>query len=154
MATLENHMILPSGPDYDHLQPERTETCVSCQKTGCLVDCCWYTETTIEDDGEGPYLSGDGETLTGANDTKHGWVCSEMCQSQVMYDRAAPFEKEMLREVHDACRVIAELGSAARDLVNDFMPSYVGEDLVKEADRFLEAVADTGKEMPAWCNHD
>lgn len=154
--TLENHMVSPSAaPDsqYDYLEPEREETCVSCGKTGYLVSDSWYEETIVDDDGEGAYLAGDGKALTGAVDWKYGWVCSERCQSQVMYEKAEPDARKALDAVLDASRTLLEYGEVARNLVNSLATDYIDESLVKEATKFI-VMAEGAGDAPPWTERE
>jgi hypothetical protein len=98
-------------------------------------------------------MAGHGEYLGDAVETPAGWVCSKRCRSQAMYAGASQFEREALRKVHDACRVIAEYGKEAISAVNASMDD-ASSDPIQEANAFLDAIADDGKDMPAWCNRE
>jgi hypothetical protein len=137
------------------LEPIATAQCIICKQYGQQVSDGWYKETFIDNDGNdeyGEYLAGQG-WLSEATDTPSGWVCSERCQSQAMYNRATPDEKEALKKVHAACRAIVEYGTKAREVINKAMDSYVGESLLDEPAFLLEAVKDDGNSMPEWCNY-
>lgn len=113
---VENQMVRPTaapepGPG---LEPEREEKCVACSKVAYLLpDGEWNTETAIVRDEDGPFLTADGDSLPGAADTPMGFVCSEICRSQAMYNAADEGQKEALDKVLDACRVLAEYGPTA-----------------------------------------
>jgi hypothetical protein len=136
------------------MQPERTEDCTICKKTGCLTSDGWYSEATLDRDEDGYYMAGHGEYLGDAVETPAGWVCSKRCRSQAMFAGASPFERKALQKVHDACRVLSEYGNKARALVNAHTDIFVDVALISEANDFLDAIADDGKDMPAWCNRE
>lgn len=150
---LENSMVLPSiAPDvhFDHLQPARSESCIACKTTACLIPDGWYPDCRIADDDGFPYLEGFGHEFMDADDTPHGWVCSKLCRSQAMYANASDAEKVVLRKVMEACRVIEEYGHNALSLVEKGMGEYLSDSLNAGANEFLEAVYGVD-DMPKWC---
>jgi hypothetical protein len=136
------------------MQPERTEDCTICKKTGCLTQDGWYSDATLDRDEDGYYLAGHGEYLGDAVETPAGWVCSKRCRSQAMYNACGDYDKAALRKVHDACRVLSEYGNEARALVNAHTDIFVDVALISEANDLLDAIGDDGKDMPAWCNRE
>lgn len=154
---LENHMVLPSAaPEskYEHIQPKREESCSICKQTGYLTDDGWSTEICVEHD-ETDFLASAGDDLTGAADTEWGWVCSDACRSQIMYEKAG--EKKVLDAVLDACRVIDLYGNTAIEIVNKHTDGYAQESIVEAARTFLEAVGEFTKhadDRPAWLQRD
>ena len=150
--TLQNHMVTPSAaPDGpDDPRPLREEVCVSCNLIGYkLEDSDWVYDVRVVRAADGPYLAG--EDLPEADDSPMGWVCSDRCRSQAMYDKATPEQKEALDKVRDACMVLAEYGKVAVDLVNE-QTSHTAAPLGALANLFLEAIHDTPNDPPEWCN--
>lgn len=129
-------------------EPEREETCVSCGKQGAYNGNEWLNAETMEvdSDGEG-YQWLTGETLYCAADTPMGWVCSDECMSQAMYEKASEYEREALDRVLDACRVLSEYGERACKLVNEKLDGYVPDGLHEGVNEFLKAVGE-----PKWTN--
>lgn len=149
----ENRMVMPSAapPEsrHDHLEPERTETCAACKKTGCLVSDGWYTDTSVEDDEDGPYLAGGGETLRDAEDTPSGWVCSNACRSQAMYASASVSERLALDRTLDACLTIAEYAAHANPVVKRYFDGHL-TGLIAKVNDFLGEIEHD--KTPDWCN--
>jgi hypothetical protein len=71
-----------------------------------------------------------------------------------MYDRASNRDKETLRKVHDACRVLVEYGRAAAEIVDAGMEDAPGRELFGLASDFLDAVQDFKDDGPEWCNRE
>jgi hypothetical protein len=152
LINLENSVALPVLPSkYDDMKPQREEICVICKKEGSLVSGGWYTETYVDTDEDGYYLAGEGDYLIDAFDSPAGWVCSNRCRSQAMYQLASELEKESLRKVRNACWILAEYGKYALDVVNKKMDGFVSDELIDSANNFLEVVADDCNNMPEWC---
>lgn len=119
---IENNMVLPSAEPNDphsHLEPEEEAICAACKVHACLVSDGWYADYYVDFDGESDYLSGDGQWFKDAADTPMGWVCSNACRSQAMYDQASENEKHTLDRVFDACRVLAEYGDLAKNILDE-----------------------------------
>lgn len=151
---LENSMVCPSlAPEFhpEHLAPKRNEICIICKKTACLVpDDGWYPDYFIAD-GDAPYVAGEGNELMDAVDTPHGWVCSKLCRSQAMYDHASDSDKQALRKVMEACRVIEDFGKEALQIAEKGMGNpFLSEKITEAANEFLEAVYGVD-DMPKWC---
>lgn len=141
----------PPPEKYAHLEPEREEVCAACGCTGYRTVDGWSTETRVDNDGDGSYLTADGESLDDAGDTPMGWVCGKTCRSQAMYNAADEYDRKSLRKVRDACRVLAEQGRDALDLVNRLGEDMVSDSLMEEAGTFLRAIEDG---FASWCNEE
>jgi hypothetical protein len=113
---------------------QRTDCCIVCKQQAYLIDDGWYTDTCIKIDDEGDYLAGDG-SLVDADDTPMGWVCSQSCLSQAMYNACDEWEKEVLNKVLDAQHIISEYDEQANRIIYDRM----GMDY-DTADEFLSLV--------------
>ena len=150
--TLENHMVLPAAaPDGpDDPRPLREEVCASCNLIGYkLEDSDWVYDVRVVRAADGTYLAG--EYLPEADDSPMGWVCSDRCRSQSMYDKATPEQKEALNKVRDACMVLAEYGRVAKDLV-DSSTAYTMTSGFAAADGFLSNIHEIPNDPPEWCN--
>lgn len=130
----------------EQLESSREATCIVCEKTACRAEDGWYADTVVQNDGDGPYLEGDGEFFPGANDTPHGWVCSKACRSDAMFNHAGDAEKKALRRVRDACHVLDQYGREALALAEKGM-----EDTPSSAVDFLRAIA---ADEARWCNEE
>jgi hypothetical protein len=139
--------------NYEGPEPPDPATCIVCGKKGTPTDSGWVENPKLHTDPEGDYW--DGDALTEADDTKHGWVCSARCRSQVMYDHLDDNEKTAINAVVDACRVLSEYGERVREIVNrktsDYI-DYMTSSLVDEAAKLLAAVHDDSNDPPAWLN--
>ena len=138
IATTAAHLQHYDGPQPDE---SRFRHCVICNKEGYETDSGFVDNPRLEHDPEGDYW--DGDAMIEADDGPHGWVCSNRCRSQSMYNHATGPEKEALDAVADACRVIREYGHIAQNIVG--VEVETGED-------FLAAVHDDIDDLPAWLN--
>ena len=135
----------------EQLESSREATCVVCEKTACRAEDGWYADTVVQNNGDGPYLEGDGEYFPDADDTPHGWVCSKGCRSDAMFNHASDAEKKALRRVRDACHVLDQYGREALALVEKGMEDSVSDLLPRIAVSFLRAIA---ADEAQWCNEE
>ena len=139
MKPLENHMVIPSAAPnskYSHLGPDRRAWCVTCKQQAYLIDNGWYTDTCVKIDDEGDYLAGDG-ALIDADDTPMGWVCSQSCRSQAMYNACDEWKKWILNEVLEAQLTISAYGELASKIIRECMG--LGYDTAEEFIDLVEA---------------
>jgi|ERR1700733_835354 len=121
---------------------QRTGYCIACKQQAYLIDDGWYTDTFIKIDDEGDYLAGEG-ALVDADNTPMGWVCSQSCRSQAMYNAASEWEKLILDRVLDAQRFISEF----RELSSKIIRERMGAEY-ETAEEFIDLV-----EAP-WTNRE
>jgi hypothetical protein len=144
MNTMPNAVLAARNPDNDP-RPLREEVCASCNLVGYkLDDGDWVYDVRVVREPDGPRL--DGEDLFEADDSPMGWVCSDQCRSQAMYDKATPEQKEALDKVRDACMVLSEYGETAKEAVG------LSLDTAISPRRFLLDIHDTANDPPDWCN--
>jgi len=135
---------------YEGPKPPEPSTCIVCGKEGTPTDSGWVENPELQTDPEGDYW--DGDALLEADDTKHGWVCSNRCRSQAMYDHLDDNDKKALNAVVDACRVLSEFGARALKIVNRETGDYVNSRLTELADDLLKSVHYDIDDPPAWLN--
>jgi hypothetical protein len=139
----------PTPFERSRICADRAAKCIICGLWAEQVDGAWLTDTYVDDDGEGPFVTG--SDLVEAAETDYGFVCSDPCRSQAMYEYAENWQKEVLTTVLDALRVIQEYGGIARNIVNGQMPAfYFGEDFIAEAGKNITSM--TGDGEPEWSN--
>ena len=136
---------------YEGPKPPEPSTCIVCGKEGTPTDSGWVENPELQTDPEGDYW--DGDALLDAYDTRHGWVCSNRCRSQAMYDHLDDNDKKALNAVVDACRVLSEFGARALKIVNRETGDYVYfSKLTEMADDLLKSVHYDIDDPPAWLN--
>lgn len=156
MQPPENHMVLPSATpaEYEHDAPEpkyRGE-CVVCKKPMASEDGCeWWDGDTVTEDGDGADRWLRGETLSDAEETPAGMVCSLVCKSQAMYQHATPAQREGLDRMLDALTALNEyLGDGECDLLNSF--GFMGTELGALAEQGARILSELQDPEPKWMN--
>lgn len=144
---IENHMVLGPIPGDNGIDAERDEMCIVCDKEGCLSEGRWLADSYVDMDEGVPFL--DGTELYDATDTEHGWVCSDSCRAQAVYQFASADDRKALDAVLDACRVLQQYGKQAASLMNAGTNACIGEELVDEAHTFVEAAGEA-----EWANRE
>lgn len=129
------------------LEPEDVQDCIICRTTGTFYDGQWI-KNAEEDEDEDHVRYFKGDWLTGAGDVPKGWVCSDACRAEAVYETASEAEQKSLDAVIDACRVLVREGPTAVKVLEANMP-LVNPVVVNEAQYILDAVGKT-----EWADRD
>jgi hypothetical protein len=129
------------------LEPEDIQDCIVCRTTGTFYDGRWIKDAEEDEDDDGvPYFRG--EDLPGAGDVRKGWVCSDACRAEAVYETASEAEQKSLDAVIDACRVLVQEGPTAVKVLEANMP-LVNPVVVNEAQYILNEIGEA-----EWADRD